>query len=401
MNINILILKKIQEYKNDIIDFLIDMVNIHSITCNEKKIALRIKQEMDKIEFDETFIDGMGNVIGRIGNGDKIIAIDAHIDTVGIGDDELWNQNPFRAKIKDDIIYGRGILEQKGAIASIVYSSKMIKELELIGEYTLYVIGSIMKEEYDGGAWKYIIENDKIKPDFVIITEPTNLNISIGGRGRMEMEISIGGLSTDSGDCIRGLNSIYRSMPIIRNIETLNTLYKSNSFGKASISINDIIIKSPSKACVPDKCIINIDRRITMGEKIEDILKEIKCIIPNNEVKIKESNKTTYTGYKYTSNNVLMPWTNNKDSFLLKKTIEVYEMMYGKKPQITNWMITTNGSVTSGIFNIPTIGFGPGKEILAYGPREQVAIDDLIKSCKLYTILPLKLSEFTNKKTAD
>ncbi|EGO87535.1 peptidase, partial [Clostridium botulinum C str. Stockholm] len=76
----------------------------------------------------------------------------------------------------------------------------------------------------------------------------------------------------------------------------------------------------------------------------------------------------------------------------LKKTIEAYKTMYNTDPKIKKWILTTNGSITYGMFKIPTIGFGAGKEILAYSPREQISIDELIKACSLYIILPLKLS---------
>ncbi|AYF53347.1 YgeY family selenium metabolism-linked hydrolase [Clostridium novyi] len=394
MDIKNVIIKKVKEYRESITNFLIDMINIHSITYNEKEVVLRIKEEMDKVGLDETFIDGMGNVIGRIGNGSKVIAIEAHVDTADIGDSDLWNQNPFSSEIKNGVIYGRGTLEQKGAMAAIVYSAKVIKDLDLIGNYTFYVIGSIMKEEYDGEAWKYIIEKDNIKPDFVIITEPTNLNINIGSRGRAEIEVDINGLSTDSGDCIRGVNAIYKAFPVVKDLENLNQLYKNDILGKASISVNKISCISPSKSCISDKCIINIDRRMVLGENIHDIIKELSCLksIKNYNVKIKTVNKTTYTGYSYNTNNILRPWIINKNSFILKKTIEAYKTMYNTDPKIKKWILTTNGSITYGMFKIPTIGFGAGKEILAYSPREQISIDELIKACSLYIILPLKLS---------
>ncbi|MCD3216068.1 YgeY family selenium metabolism-linked hydrolase [Clostridium botulinum C] len=394
MDIKNVIIKKVKEYRESITNFLIDMINIHSITYNEKEVVLRIKEEMDKVGLDETFIDGMGNVIGRIGNGSKVIAIEAHVDTADIGDSDLWNQNPFSSEIKNGVIYGRGTLEQKGAMAAIVYSAKVIKDLDLIENYTFYVIGSIMKEEYDGEAWKYIIEKDNIKPDFVIITEPTNLNINIGSRGRAEIEVDINGLSTDSGDCIRGVNAIYKAFPVVKDLENLNQLYKNDILGKASVSVNKISCISPSKSCISDKCIINIDRRMVLGENIHDIIKELSCLksIKNYNVKIKTVNKTTYTGYSYNTNNILRPWIINKNSFILKKTIEAYKTMYNTDPKIKKWILTTNGSITYGMFKIPTIGFGAGKEILAYSPREQISIDELIKACSLYIILPLKLS---------
>ncbi|KEH91804.1 YgeY family selenium metabolism-linked hydrolase [Clostridium botulinum] len=386
----------VEKYREDIVSFLKDIINIPSVTLKEEKVAFRIKKEMDRVGCDCSFIDDFGNVIGKVGNGKNIIVIEAHIDTVNAGDRELWVQNPFVANIKDGVVYGRGTLEQKGAIASMVYAVKAIKDLNIKGEYTLYIIGSIMKEEYDGEALRYIINKDNIYPDYVILTEPTNLNIHIGSMGRAEIDIIIKGLSADSGYPKIGINSIYKASPIVNELKRLNDLYMKNLSGKALISVNEIICTTPSKSCVPDKCIIKVDSRMWNRYALGDILNDVKALksVKNYEVKISTTNKKTYTGYGYNAKHVLLPWINEKNSYILKTTIETYKSLYNKSPKIDKWILTTNGSITAGVFNIPTIGFGPGKEILAYGPREQVLVDDLLKASVMYALLPFNLSKY-------
>ncbi|KGM95590.1 peptidase [Clostridium novyi A str. 4552] len=395
MNLENKLISNIQKYKGDIVKFLKDIINTPSITLKEEKVALRVKKEMDRVGFDYTFIDGFGNVIGKIGNGKKIIAIEAHIDTVNIGDKELWVQNPFVANIKEGVVYGRGALEQKGAIASMIYAAKSIKELNIKGNYTLYIIGSIMKETYDGEALRYIINKDGIHPDYVILTEPTNLNIHTGSMGRAEIDIILKGLSVDSGYPKIGINSIYKASPIVSELKKLNEIYMKNLSGKALISVNKIICTTPNKSCVPDKCIIKTDSRMWNENILNDILNDIRSLksVKNSEVKISTVNKKTYTGYSYSTKHMLLPWIIDESSYIVKTTIETYKSLYNKDPKIDKWILTTNGSITSGVFNIPTIGFGPGKEILAYGPREQVSVNDLLKASVMYALLPLNLSK--------
>lgn len=396
MNLENKVISNVQKYRDDIVKFLMDIINIPSVTLKEKKVALRVKKEMEKVGCDYSFIDGFGNVIGKVGNGKKIIVIEAHIDTVNIGDRELWVQNPFVASIKEDVVYGRGVLEQKGSIASIVYAVKYIKDFNIKGDYTLYIIGSIMKEEYDGGAWRYIINKDNIHPDYVILTEPTNLNIHIGSIGRAEIDIVLKGLSADSGYPKIGINSIYKAYPIVNELKKLNDLYMKNLSGKALISVNEIICTTPNKSCVPDKCVIKIDSRMWSKNTLNDILNDVKSLksIKEYDVKISTINKKTYTGYGYSTKHILLPWINEGNSHVLKTTIETYKSLYNKSPKIDKWILTTNGSITAGVFNIPTIGFGPGKEILAYGPREQVLVDDLLKASAMYALLPFNLSKY-------
>lgn len=384
----------VENYRGDILKFLKDIINIPSVTLNEEKVALRIKKEMDKVGCDYSFVDDFGNVIGKIGNGEKIIVIESHIDTSNIGDTELWVQNPFVAKLKEGVVYGKGALEQKGAIASILYGVKAIKDLKITGDYTLYIVGSIMKEEYDGEALKYIINKDNIYPNYVILTEPTNFNIHIGSMGRAEIDIIIKGLSADSAYPKIGVNSIYKASSIIEELKKLNEIYMKTLSGKVLLSVNQIICTTPSKCCVPDKCIVKVDCRTWKKDFLTDIIEDIKSLktLKTHEVKLSASDKKTYRGYKYYGKNILLPWINN-NQYIMKTTVETYKSLYNKNPKIDKWILTTNGSVTSGIFNIPTIGFGAGKEILSYGPREQVLVDDLLKASLMYALLPFNLSK--------
>ncbi|HBA03181.1 MAG TPA: YgeY family selenium metabolism-linked hydrolase, partial [Clostridium sp.] len=189
------ILKLAKNYKADMTRFLRDMIAIPSESCDEKRVVLRIKEEMEKVGFDKVEIDQMGNVLGYIGHGKHVIAMDAHIDTVGIGDVNNWTNDPYEGYEDDEVIYGRGGSDQEGGMASMVYAGKIIKDLNLEDDYTLIVTGTVQEEDCDGLCWQYIINEDKIKPEFVVITEPTSTNIYRGHRGRMEIKVTTHGIS--------------------------------------------------------------------------------------------------------------------------------------------------------------------------------------------------------------
>ncbi|MBN1333982.1 MAG: M20/M25/M40 family metallo-hydrolase, partial [Synergistales bacterium] len=125
------VIQKAESYKPLISRFLRDMIAIPSESCREQKIILRIREEMEKVGFDRVEIDPMGNVLGYIGNGKHLIAMDAHIDTVGVGDPSLWDFDPFEGIEDDDVIGGRGASDQEGGMASMVYAGKIIKDLGL------------------------------------------------------------------------------------------------------------------------------------------------------------------------------------------------------------------------------------------------------------------------------
>lgn len=184
-----LILEKAKDYQADMTRFLRDMVAIPSESCDEKRVVHRIKEEMEKVGFDKVEIDPMGNVLGYIGHGPRLVAMDAHIDTVGIGNIKNWDFDPYEGMETDELIGGRGTSDQEGGMASMVYAGKIIKDLGLEDEYTLLVTGTVQEEDCDGLCWQYIIEQSGIRPEFVVSTEPTDCQVYRGQRGRMEIRI--------------------------------------------------------------------------------------------------------------------------------------------------------------------------------------------------------------------
>lgn len=391
MNIKDKILELSESYRNDMTEFLRDMIRIPSTSCNERKVIQRIEEEMNKVGFDEVTIDKMGNIIGRIGNGKRIIAMDAHIDTVDVGDADLWKVDPFEAVLKDGIIYGRGASDQEGGMASMVYAGKIIKELGLYDDYTLYVTGTVMEEDCDGLCWQYIVEQDGIKPDFVVITEPTNLNIYRGHRGRMEMIVTTKGVSCHASAPERGDNAIYKMVPIINEIEKLNENLKEDSFlGKGTVAVTQIFFKSPSQCAVPDECTIQLDRRLTYGETLESAVDEIKSLkgAKNAIVEVLTYAQPSYTGLVYPTEKYYPTWVTDINHVLIKSAVETYEDMFGKEPKIDKWTFSTNGIATMGKFGIPTVGFGPGNEIYAHGPNDQMPVQHLVEACEFYAALP-------------
>ena len=144
------ILRAAKENEEQLVRFLRDIIAIPSTSSREEQVIARIKEEMERCGYDEITIDPMGNILGRIGNGKHVLAYDAHVDTVDVGSPENWTVDPFRGALKDGVIYGRGACDMKGALASIVYGGKLIRQLGLHDDFSLYVVGSVQEEDCDG-----------------------------------------------------------------------------------------------------------------------------------------------------------------------------------------------------------------------------------------------------------
>ena len=235
------ILNQAEKYRPEISRFLRDMIAIPSESTQEELAILRIKVEMEKVGFDKIEIDEMGNIYGTIGHGSHVIAMDAHIDTVGVGNLENWTVDPYEGFEDDQIIMGRGASDQEGGMASMVYAGKIIKDLGLEGDYTLVVTGTVQEEDCDGLCWQYIMDNKKLQPEFVVSTEPTSCRIYRGQRGRMEIKVTTSGISAHGSAPERGDNAIYKMAPILQDLQELNTHLADHDFlGKGSLTVSEV-----------------------------------------------------------------------------------------------------------------------------------------------------------------
>lgn len=376
-----------KKYTNYTANNLSKLIRNKSLSTKEKDVADELKRLMVEASFDEVRIDGLGNVIGRIGKGKKIIALDGHIDTVDVGNRENWSFDPLGGEVKDGFVYGRGSVDQKGGPAAFVTAGKILKEIGLTNDATIYCIGSVMEEDCDGLCWKYIVEEDHIKPDCVIVTEPTNLNIYRGHRGRMEIEVSFYGISAHGSAPERGKNAIYMASKAALEIEKLNERLDTDSFlGKGSVTISEFVSSSPSLCAVADFAKIHLDRRLTWGEdkalavrQVEEIVREM-----NAKVEILDYREKGYTGKEYGMEKYYPTWKLEESHQVIQTGIKSFKDLFRETPVVDKWTFSTNGVMINGCYKIPVIGFGPGNEVLAHAPNEKVPIDHLVKAAAFY-----------------
>ncbi|MEJ2137507.1 MAG: YgeY family selenium metabolism-linked hydrolase, partial [Desulfofustis sp.] len=315
-----------ESYKPDMTQFLRDMIRLPSESCQEKAVIERIKEEMQKVGFDKVVIDPMGNVLGTIGNGKHMIAMDAHIDTVGIGNKHNWEFDPYEGYEDDEVIGGRGASDQEGGMASMVYAGKIIKDLGLEGDYTLVVVGTVQEEDCDGLCWQYIIKESGLKPEFVVSTEPTDGGIYRGQRGRMEIKVAVKGVSAHGSAPERGDNAIFKMGQILRELEELHDRLKTDDFlGKGSLTVSEIFYTSPSRCAGADGCAISIDRRLTAGEDKELALQQIRDLpaakAANAEVSMYPYDKPSYKGLVYPTDCYVPAWVIPEDHMATRSAV--------------------------------------------------------------------------------
>ena len=381
-----------EKYRNDTAQNLARLVRIKSLTGGEKEMAAELKKQMKDAGFDRVRLDGLGSVLGSVGKGKRLLAFDAHIDTVDQGNLDNWSEPPFSGRIADGFVHGRGSVDQKGGAAAMVTAGRILKELGLADDVTALFTGTVMEEDCDGLCWKYLIEEEKVRPELVVITEPTALGIYRGQRGRMEIRVSFKGLSAHGSAPERGKNAIYLGSRACLEFEKLNESLKSDDFlGKGSLTVSEFISGSPSLCAVADFARIHIDRRLTVGETKESALAEIRELVKGMPatVEVLQYLENAYTGKKYGMEKHYPTWTVAADHPAVTLAEDVFRSLFQAEPRVDKWTFSTNAVAINGIHGIPCIGFGPGNEVAAHAPDEKIAIDDLVKAAAFYALYAL------------
>lgn len=373
--------------------FLRDLVAIPGESTREEGHIRRIEAEMKTAGFDKIEIDGMGNILGYMGSGPTLIAFDAHVDTVGLGELTNWTFDPYDGFETAEEIGGRGTSDQLGGIVSAVYGARIMKDLGLLSDrYTVLVTGTVQEEDCDGLCWQYIINESKIRPEFVVITEPTNGNIYRGQRGRMEIRVEVKGISCHGSAPERGDNAIYKMADILQEVKALNDRLHSDPFlGKGTLTVSEIFFNSPSRCAVADMAAISIDRRLTAGETWQMAINEIK-VLPSvqayaADVTLYTYERPSWTGLVYPTECFFPTWVIPEDHPATQAMVAAYSGMFGT-PKVDKWTFSTNGVSIMGRFGIPCIGFGPGKEEQAHAPNEKTWKEDLVRCAAVYAALP-------------
>jgi len=382
-----------KKYEPDMVRFLRDMIRLPSESCQERAVVERIKEEMEKVGFDLVTIDPMGNIAGHIGHGKHLIAFDAHVDTVGVGNRDNWNYDPYEGSEDEETVVGRGASDQEGGMAAMVYAAKIIKDLGLEGDYTLVMTGTVQEEDCDGLCWQYIVRELRLEPEFVVSTEPTDGGIYRGQRGRMEIRVKVSGVSAHGSAPERGDNAIFKMGPILAGLQELHGRFAADPFlGKGSLTVSEIFFTSPSRCAVADSCTISVDRRLTAGEDSEMALEQIRDLpavkAAGAEVSLYRYDKPSYTGFVYPTDCYFPSWVLPEDHTVTKSAVETYTSLFNEEPRVDKWTFSTNGVAISGIFGIPCIGFGPGKESQAHAPNEKTWKADLVRCAAFYAALP-------------
>ena len=382
------------ESSRQCVEFLRDLVTVPSPSRSERLACERVVREMEMLGYSDVHVDEMGNVLGRVGSGPRVLAFDAHIDTVGISNPTSWRHDPFRGIITGGSLFGRGASDQKGGLAALVHGASLAEKVGLSDEVTVWVAATVNGEDCVGLAWQYILNETQLRPEVVVIAMPSHLGVCFGQRGRMEVEIATVGVSTHGSQPDRGRNAIYRMMPVI---EGLNRLHQEleidhSMLGRGSLAVTGISSQSPSLTAIPDGCVIHVDRRLTIGETAEDALNQIRevsnAVSEVAEVKLLHYSQPSWKGFTYPTDKVFPAWETPVESPAVQAALGTAEQVLGRAPRIHRSAFSSHGCATAGIFGIPTVGFGPADELHSHTVNDQIPLAQLEPAMAFYGMYP-------------
>ncbi len=391
-------LEQARRRETELVAFLREMIAIPAESRHERARCERVLREYERLGFDEAFFDRLGNVVGRVGDGRLKILMDGHIDCVGVGDPSSWSRDPFAGELVEGEVWGRGAVDELPAVAAMAYAAAILAERGQLPDVTLYLTASVMEEECDGACLLHLVESEGIRPDVVVLGEPTDLAVFRGHRGRLEATITTRGVSAHGAHAERGVNALYTMAPIISDVAALHGRLAHDEFlGSGSVIVSHLQCTTPSLNAVPDRATITLDRRLTAGETVEMALAELRALphLGDAEVALRRYEGTSWNGHLVEQDAYFPTWVLPEEHPLVQGVAAAASEVVGASPRIGRWSFSTNGVATMGRLGIPTVGFAPGREELAHTTEERVAVEDVLTATAVYSLIPENLCNAT------
>jgi putative selenium metabolism hydrolase len=388
-------LRAAEARRDEVVRFLREMIAIPAESRQEGQRCERARLEYEKLGFEEVFFDRLGTVVARAGSGPLNILMDGHIDCVGIGDPGAWAFDPFKGRVEDGQVWGRGAVDELPGVACMAHGAAITLAEGLPADVTLYLTASVMEEDCDGYCLLHLIEKEGIRPDVVVIGEPTDLGVYRGQRGRVEATITTRGVSSHAAHPEEGENALYKMAPILKDIEALNSRLPADDFlGKGTVVASQLDCTSASLNAVPAAARLYLDRRLTAGETVEGALSELRALpgIGDAVVELLEYDAVSWRGERARQEKFFPAWVMPEGHPLVQGMADAVSAVTGARPRISRWSFSTNGVATMGRHGIPTVGFAPGREELAHTTEEHVRIDDLVTATAVFSLVPQVLA---------
>lgn len=373
------------------------LIQTPSLSTREGDVAALVVEQLKTLGFPDVRVDAMGSVIATLGSGrGPTLLYDAHMDTVSPGTPEHWLHPPHAGVIDNGTLYGLGAIDMKGALASMIYGARQLLPYQDRLNGTLVLAFVVQEEPCEGLAIRVLVEEDGIRPDWVLLGEPTNLQISRGQRGRVMFKVTVEGRSSHGSQPQLGQNAVYAAARLVFAVQLLAGELPHDPFlGPGTIAVTGIESQGASLNAIPDRCKMYVDRRLTLGETVMGAQAQLESLISREaipaSVQITTYDEPSYTGLVRVAREAHPAWVLDRTHPLVSALNQTIHTVRGSAPEISHWPFSTDGVYTMGQAGIPTVGFGPGDPNLAHTSQEYVRLEDLKAAAHVYAGLAASL----------
>lgn len=371
--------------KKDLVDLTSCLIQIptENPPGNEKKAFLFLKPILARMGFQvRTYISpkGRSNIIAerRWGKGGRSLIFNGHLDVVPAGNPSQWKYPPFGGKLSQGRVYGRGASDMKGGVASFIHAISMIDRSNIPLNQGSLILHLVSDEESHGHqGMGFLARKGLIKGDAVLVGEPTNLDLIIAQKGALWFRIATFGKSAHGSRPGQGVNAIEKMMALIDRLNSIPLAKEHPLLGKPTINIGKI--QGGIKVnVVPDRCEIEVDRRLLPDEKKEEILREIKLAIESIQA------RDPLLNYQIEEIDYAEPSEISPDEDIVRIGLEAGREVRGEKPNVRGFSGFTDARFYINQFHIPTLIFGPGGTDQSHTTDESVEVDNLIQAARIY-----------------
>ncbi len=373
------------------VEYLADIIRMRTYTGEEGPAVERTLEEMRASGFDDVRAASAGDALGSVGTGQYQLLYDAHLDHNEIADEEDWPYPPLEPTIADGKMYGLGASDCKAGVASILYGARLAAELNLTADCTVTVQGATLEEDAEGFAMRHLMEVDGYpRPDAVLLAEATDLTLRRGHRGRCEVRVKVRGVASHASTPELGDNAILKMRPILDALDAMTAKLPSNDILGPGTQVVTMIEGPRTPNSVPSWCEATIDRRVVPGETPESVRAEIEAVVGplGGVAEVPMQPVTSWTDLDLSGPAFFPGWLLDADDPLIAAGQLTCAALWGEAPPVDIWRFSTNGTYSSGVAGIPTLGFGPMEEEYVHTALDQVDLTKLLKASMFYALFP-------------
>lgn len=368
------------------------LVQTPSMPGEEGAVADVVRAEMERLRYDEVWVDEAGNVIGRVHGGEgPALLFNGHMDHVDPGDPARWPHPPFGGEVIAGELWGRGAADMKGALAAMVTAGGVLKRLgiPLPGDC---LVGAVVQEETGGLGSQHLAGT--LPAGRAVVGEASGNQLRRGHRGRVEVVVEVEGRSVHASMPDLGANPHYTAARLVAGLRGLE-MASQEPYGTSTVAPTRVVSEPASTNVTPAVLQITLDWRNVPAERPEEIVAKVERLLTavlepgcQGRVSVHRRELVSYTGLRAAYPDVFPSFsTAAGDPWLVQSRASLASAL-GREVEVGIWRFATDGGHLAQA-GWQVLGLGPGDDRLVHTVEERISIDELIEAVVAYLALAL------------